>query len=138
VARVVDPLAGSYYVETLTDAIETDARALVAEVDALGGAARAIELGFFQEAIARSAYDLEKEDAKVRASYGNHLGGQSMLLARRLTEAGVPIVQGRNFLVADTPDSPGVAIINEAMARKYWPNQDPLGKRFRATTFTGP
>jgi hypothetical protein len=41
----------------------------------------------------RNAYDLEKEDAKIRASYGNHLGGQSMLLARRLTEAGVPIVQ---------------------------------------------
>ena len=44
----------------LTDAIEADARALVAEVDALGGAARAIELGFFQEAIARSAYELQK------------------------------------------------------------------------------
>ena len=51
---------GSYYVESLTDAIEAGARALIAEVDALGGAARAIELGFFQEAIARSAYELQK------------------------------------------------------------------------------
>jgi hypothetical protein len=41
----------------------------------------------------RRAYDLTLEDPKVRGSYGNHLGGQSMLLARRLTEAGVPIVQ---------------------------------------------
>jgi len=41
----------------------------------------------------KDAYDLEKEKPKVRESYGNHLGGQSMLLARRLTEAGVPIVQ---------------------------------------------
>jgi uncharacterized protein (DUF1501 family) len=41
----------------------------------------------------REAYDLDREDPKVRESYGNHLGGQSMLLARRLTEAGVPIVQ---------------------------------------------
>ncbi|HUY35038.1 MAG TPA: DUF1501 domain-containing protein [Pirellulales bacterium] len=41
----------------------------------------------------KDAYDLDKEDAKVRDSYGNHLGGQSMLLARRLTEAGVPVVQ---------------------------------------------
>lgn len=41
----------------------------------------------------RDAYDLESEDPKVRQSYGNHLGGQSMLLARRLTEAGVPVVQ---------------------------------------------
>ena len=60
VADVVDPLAGSWYVESLTDAIEEGARALIAEVDALGGAARAIERGFFQEAIARSAYEIQK------------------------------------------------------------------------------
>ena len=41
----------------------------------------------------KNAYDLNREDPKVRDAYGNHLGGQSMLLARRLTEAGVPIVQ---------------------------------------------
>jgi methylmalonyl-CoA mutase N-terminal domain/subunit len=60
VAEVVDPLAGSYYVESLTDTIEAGARELIAEVDRLGGAARAIERGFFQEAIARSAYELQK------------------------------------------------------------------------------
>ncbi|MDQ3224077.1 MAG: methylmalonyl-CoA mutase family protein, partial [Gemmatimonadota bacterium] len=60
VADVVDPLAGSYYVESLTDSIEAGARHLMAEVDGLGGAARAIELGFFQEAIARSAYELQR------------------------------------------------------------------------------
>jgi hypothetical protein len=41
----------------------------------------------------KNAYDLDKEDPKVRESYGKHLGGQSVLLARRLIEAGVPIVQ---------------------------------------------
>lgn len=41
----------------------------------------------------KQAYDLDREDPKVRESYGDHLGGQSMLLARRLTEAGVPAVQ---------------------------------------------
>ncbi len=55
-AGVVDPLGGSWYVEALTDRIEGEARALVEEVDRLGGAARAIERGFYQEAIARSAY----------------------------------------------------------------------------------
>jgi methylmalonyl-CoA mutase N-terminal domain/subunit len=60
VANVIDPLAGSYYVESLTDRIEAGARELIAQVDALGGAARAIELGFFQEAIARSAYEIQK------------------------------------------------------------------------------
>ena len=41
----------------------------------------------------KAAYNLDDEDPKTRETYGNHLGGQSMLLARRLTEAGVPIVQ---------------------------------------------
>ncbi|MEP7227112.1 MAG: methylmalonyl-CoA mutase family protein [Gemmatimonadales bacterium] len=60
VSEVVDPLAGSYYVEALTDSIEAGARELLVVVDGLGGAARAIERGFFQEAIARSAYELQK------------------------------------------------------------------------------
>jgi macrolide transport system ATP-binding/permease protein len=50
---------------------------------------------------------------------------------------GVAIVQGRNFAPTDTPTSPGVAIVNEAMARKYWPNESALGKRFRVTTYDG-
>lgn len=41
----------------------------------------------------RNAYDLDQEEPRVRERYGNHLGGQSILLARRLTEAGVPVVQ---------------------------------------------
>jgi methylmalonyl-CoA mutase, N-terminal domain len=60
VAKVIDPLAGSYYVEALTDEIEAGARALVEEVDRLGGAAAAIEAGYFQEAIAQSAYELQR------------------------------------------------------------------------------
>ena len=60
VAKTVDPLAGSYYVESLTDSIEAGARELIEQVDGLGGAAAAIERGFFQEAIARSAYEIQK------------------------------------------------------------------------------
>ena len=56
VGDTVDPLAGSYYLEMLTDRIERDGRALLEEIERLGGAARAVEQGFFQEAIARSAY----------------------------------------------------------------------------------
>jgi methylmalonyl-CoA mutase, N-terminal domain len=55
VADTVDPLAGSYYVEALTDALEQHARGYLARVDELGGAARAIS--FFQEEIHRAAYE---------------------------------------------------------------------------------
>lgn len=41
----------------------------------------------------KNAYDLDREVPRIRERYGDHIGGQSLLLARRLTEAGVPIVQ---------------------------------------------
>jgi predicted permease len=43
----------------------------------------------------------------------------------------IPIVAGRPFTDADTAQSPLVAIVNEEVARRYWPGQDPLGKRLR-------
>ena len=44
---------------------------------------------------------------------------------------GVPVIQGREFNSGDTASSPRVAIINEAMAKKIWPGQDPIGKTFQ-------
>ncbi|GAC1452640.1 MAG: hypothetical protein PVSMB1_00210 [Gemmatimonadaceae bacterium] len=57
VANTADPLAGSYYVESLTTKLEELALALILKVDALGGSEKAIAAGFFQEEIARSAYE---------------------------------------------------------------------------------
>ncbi|HXF24490.1 MAG TPA: methylmalonyl-CoA mutase family protein [Gemmatimonadaceae bacterium] len=59
IANTVDPLAGSYYVEALTDQLESRAMDLIAKVDELGGAERAVAAGFFQEEIARSAYEFQ-------------------------------------------------------------------------------
>jgi methylmalonyl-CoA mutase N-terminal domain/subunit len=56
VPNVVDPLAGSYYVESLTNELIERAAALIAEVDALGGSIEAIESGWMQARIADSAY----------------------------------------------------------------------------------
>ena len=57
VTLTADPLAGSYYVEHLTNELETRAVELLGRTDALGGAAKAIAASFFQEEIARSAYE---------------------------------------------------------------------------------
>jgi methylmalonyl-CoA mutase N-terminal domain/subunit len=59
VAQTVDPLAGSWYVEQLTNSIEERAVALLERVHELGGAAEAIRAGFFQEEIGRSAYEYQ-------------------------------------------------------------------------------
>jgi predicted permease len=46
---------------------------------------------------------------------------------------GVPIVEGRGFTDADREGAPRVAIVNEAMARRFWPNESAVGKTFRQT-----
>ncbi|MBA3644002.1 MAG: methylmalonyl-CoA mutase [Chloroflexia bacterium] len=59
VADTADPLAGSFYVEQLTDELERAARRWLAQVEEQGGAVAAIESGFVQNAIADNAYQLE-------------------------------------------------------------------------------
>jgi len=56
----VDPLAGSYYVESLTNEVETAAWKLIEKIDAMGGSVSAIEEGFIQDEIARSAYEYQR------------------------------------------------------------------------------
>jgi methylmalonyl-CoA mutase N-terminal domain/subunit len=56
VADVVDPLAGAYHVESLTDEIEQRAAAYIARIDELGGAPAAAEQGYMQTEIAEAAY----------------------------------------------------------------------------------
>ena len=48
---------------------------------------------------------------------------------------GIPILKGRAFTEQDKVDAPRVVIVNETLAQRYWPNQDPINKRMR---FTGP
>ncbi len=60
VADVVDPLGGAPYIEALTDALEAQANELLARVDRMGGAVKAIEARFFQREIERSAYAAQR------------------------------------------------------------------------------
>ena len=60
VADVVDPLAGSYYVENLTDRMEAEALSLMSDIDEMGGALSAVENGYFAGQIAKSAYNYQK------------------------------------------------------------------------------
>lgn len=61
VADSIDPLAGSYYIESLTNAIEAEATRLIEKIDELGGAPAAIEKGFIQQEIMDSAYRYQKD-----------------------------------------------------------------------------
>jgi len=83
VTETVDPLAGSYAVESLTDALEAAALDSLAEIDALGGPLAAIEAGYQQRRIQESAYRVQRE-----------------------VEAGERIVVGVNRFKDDAPASP--------------------------------
>jgi methylmalonyl-CoA mutase N-terminal domain/subunit len=60
VVETADPLAGSYFIETLTSELETKASELLANVDKLGGAVTAVEKGYFSREIERSAADYQR------------------------------------------------------------------------------
>jgi methylmalonyl-CoA mutase N-terminal domain/subunit len=61
VADTVDPLAGSYFVESMTNRIEEEAWKYIAKIDELGGAVKAIERGFIQQEIQNSSYQYQLE-----------------------------------------------------------------------------
>jgi methylmalonyl-CoA mutase N-terminal domain/subunit len=66
VANVIDPLGGSYFVESLTNKMEEEAEEYFRKIDELGGVVKAIEMGFFQREIARAAYDYQKAIERKR------------------------------------------------------------------------
>lgn len=71
VANTIDPLAGSYFIEALTNKMEEEAEQYFEKIDALGGVIPAIEAGFFQREIAEAAYRYQRElDAKEKIIVG--------------------------------------------------------------------
>ncbi|MDP2207638.1 MAG: methylmalonyl-CoA mutase family protein, partial [Bacteroidota bacterium] len=71
VTNTIDPLAGSYFVEALTDKMEREAEEYFQKIEALGGVIPAIEMGFFQKEIANAAYQYQLElDKKEKIIVG--------------------------------------------------------------------
>jgi methylmalonyl-CoA mutase N-terminal domain/subunit len=92
VANTVDPVAGSWAIEAMTDAIERDARAILDRIDRLGGTLAAIEAGVIQREIQDAAYE-----------------------SQRAVEAGDRIVVGVNRYASDATASPEVHWIDPAI-----------------------
>lgn len=66
VTRTADPLAGSYYIEYLTDELEKQARLIMDEIESQGGSVSGIESGYFKKSIAESAYRFQREVEEKR------------------------------------------------------------------------
>jgi methylmalonyl-CoA mutase N-terminal domain/subunit len=94
VTETADPLAGSYYVESLTDAIERSAMEYFVRIDEMGGAVNAIEAGFMQDEIEQAAYDYAKA-----------------------IDSGEKIIVGVNRFADDQAEEPEVFPIDPALQR---------------------
>jgi predicted permease len=78
---------------------------------------------------ASGSFTIENRDASTASNRPfAHLGSVS---GGFFTAMGIPLVAGRTFRDADGPDAPPVAIASATLARKYWPGEDPIGKRLR-------
>lgn len=99
IAGVPDPLGGSYYIEELTDSIESGAMEYIRRIDAMGGTLRAIEAGFIQSEIQNAAFEFQKE-----------------------IETGERIVVGVNRFQTDNPEKVPVFRIDPANERSQIEN----------------
>jgi methylmalonyl-CoA mutase, N-terminal domain len=109
VTNTVDPLAGSYYLEHLTDALEREARATFAQIDALGGVEAAIEAGYFAREIGDASYRQQRElDSGARITVGVN--------AFRTEAQQVPV------LLVD----PSVVAVQEARLARVRAERDPV------------
>ncbi len=89
VINTIDPLAGSYFVEKLTDELEKEAEEYIKKIDELGGSPNAIELGYIQKEIQKSAYQYQKD-----------------------IENGNRIIVGVNKFIVEEPETPEILKIN--------------------------
>ncbi|UCH64176.1 MAG: methylmalonyl-CoA mutase [Fidelibacterota bacterium] len=94
ITEAVDPLAGSYFVEELTDRLERETLELIAAIDKLGGAVTAIETNYQEREIARSAYEFQQA-----------------------VEQGEQIIVGVNRFVADESDTASLQAIDQRVVK---------------------
>jgi len=82
----------------------------------------------FQGGFSRTVF-LEGQDVTDRRS--GRLVQVNIVGSKYFETFGIRLVRGRDFSEADQPNTPAAVIINETMAKRFWPDQDPIGKRFK-------
>jgi hypothetical protein len=82
----------------------------------------------FQGGFARTVF-LEGQDASDRRA--GRLVQITVGSVHHLETLGIPLMRGRAFSATDQPNTPAAVVINETMAKRFWPDQDAIGKRFK-------
>jgi predicted permease len=105
--------------------------AIVDHLSALPGVASASAVNFLPLTGWTAFCDFDIEGRPNPAS-GEHFTGEYRVSDwRYLRTMGIALKQGRDFTSADGPDTQGVVLINETLAHRYWPSEDPVGKQIK-------
>ena len=100
----------------------------VAAVPGVESATLASTVPLFNGGFARTVF-LEGQDASDRRA--GRLVQISVVGSRFLETAGIPLLRGRTITDQDQPNTPSAVVINETMAKRFWPDEDAVGKRFK-------
>jgi macrolide transport system ATP-binding/permease protein len=99
-----------------------------ASVPGVQSASMASTVPLFAGGFARTVF-LEGQDTSDRRA--GRLVQISVVAPRYLETVGIPLMRGRTLAETDQPNTPIAVVVNEAMAKRFWPDQDPIGKRFK-------
>ncbi len=100
----------------------------VRSIPGVQAATLATTVPLFNGGFARTVF-LEGQDATDRRS--GKLVQITVAAPHYLETLGIPLLRGRALSEQDQPNTPSVVIVNETMAKRFWPDQDPIGKRFK-------
>jgi putative ABC transport system permease protein len=104
---------------------------VVQRIEAIPGVVSATASNLIPLGAGGSGGQLEIEGKPVANRADAPSAGWTGVTANWFATLGVPIVKGRTFTAAEARDRSDVAVINESMAKKFWPDADPIGRRFR-------
>jgi putative ABC transport system permease protein len=120
VTATIDPDSSGYSREEIPALVDR----LVASIGSIPGvvSTSVATCGLMTNCFFSSGFTIEGTDKGIQLN-------NNWVAPAYFSTVGIPLVAGRDFTDRDTPQSPRVAIISESVARRYFPNQNPLGKR---------
>ncbi|HEX7136540.1 MAG TPA: FtsX-like permease family protein, partial [Vicinamibacterales bacterium] len=127
-ATLTFDLGGQGYIEARGQQFERDALERARAVPGVQNASLSSTIPLFAGGFARTVF-LEGQDASDRRA--GKLVQITVGSPRILETLGIPLLRGRTLAETDQPNTPAVVVINETMAKRFWPDQDPIGKRFK-------
>jgi predicted permease len=127
-ATLTVDLGGQGYTEARGQQFQREALERARSVPGVQSASLSSTIPLFAGGFARTVF-LEGQDTSDRRA--GRLVQITVGSPKLLDTLGIPLLRGRSLAETDQPNTPAVVIINETMAKRFWPDQDPIGKRFK-------